>query len=152
MRENASYWGQAGAGVLFVCLEDNTLLLMKRSPYVEQPNTWGIPGGSIKGEEMFASEESHAGPPSNGVFWAGVVREVIEECGSVPVFKYLNFVDYVDGSFIYRNFVLDISKETKRDWAIKLNWENTEYAWFKIEDLPDNLHFGVVYLLDTLGL
>jgi len=40
-----NHWGRAGAGVLFTT--GTQILLLKRSSWVDQPGTWGIPGGAI---------------------------------------------------------------------------------------------------------
>lgn len=52
LRKNPTFWGKAGAGIFFTCEEDNTVFLMHRSRDVEQPFTWGIPGGSVSGEGL----------------------------------------------------------------------------------------------------
>src|SRR5690606_18455105 len=37
-----------GACVLFYCPDDNEVLLLKRSESVNDPGTWGLPGGHLK--------------------------------------------------------------------------------------------------------
>lgn len=49
---NGSTWGKGAAGILLYCPETHEILLLKRSPYVFDPNTWGIPGGLENKEEM----------------------------------------------------------------------------------------------------
>jgi 8-oxo-dGTP pyrophosphatase MutT (NUDIX family) len=159
MRRNPEqYWGRGGAGILFVCQDDNTVLLVLRSADVEQPFTWGIPGGSVRGEGMYSRRGASAPSISDSDFWRGAKTETVEECGSLPPnFSDADLVaqfDYVDGSFCYRNFVCNISSEDKRAWDIELNWENDEYAWVSADDLSSmgDLHFGSVFVLRKLGL
>lgn len=71
------YWGTEGAGLLFVCQEDNTCLLLKRSHSVQEPGTWGIAGGAIE----ISNDEDNSGPESS---MDGAKREAIEELGSLP--------------------------------------------------------------------
>jgi len=126
------YWGNSGAGILFICSEDNTCLLALRSSGVNEPGTWGVPGGAIeKGE----SPE------------IGAEREVKEEFGSLPSsFEEVTRTKFKsDNDFEYTTFIYDISKDEKRNWSkrIKLNWENDQFKWFDFSTLPSNLHFGV---------
>jgi 8-oxo-dGTP pyrophosphatase MutT (NUDIX family) len=147
---NPKFWGKAGAGILFTCEEDNTIFLMHRSRYVEQPGTWGIPGGSVSGEGMFDSEIG-AERPTDEVFWAGAQQETIEECGDLPDnIEVVDTIDFVSGSFVYRNFICNISLASKLAWTptIELNWENDGFDWFDFGDFPSGTHFGVDYILE----
>ena len=154
MRNNPQFWGKAAAGIFFICEEDQTCFLMHRSEYVEQPGTCGIPGGSVQGEGFFDSNTGYS-RPTNEAFWAGAKQETIEECGSLPRFNeskaLVEYVDFTSGSFIYRNFVVNLSLSEKQEWTskIQLNWENDDFAWFNMSDLEgaDDLHFGVIYLI-----
>ena len=154
MRKNPTFWGTAGAGILFVCEEDNTVFLMHRSRDVEQPGTWGIPGGSVKGEGFYDSGMS-AERPTDATFWKGAKKETKEECGDLPNMSksdIIGYIDFVSGSFIYRNFIVSLSLEEKLEWTptIELNWENDAYEWISFDDVDSyNLHFGVVYVLDN---
>jgi 8-oxo-dGTP pyrophosphatase MutT (NUDIX family) len=154
MRKNPTFWGTAGAGILFVCEEDQTYFLMHRSRHVEQPRTWGIPGGSVKGEGFYDSEMATE-RPTDATFWKGAKKETKEECGDLPNMSksdIIGYIDFVSGSFIYRNFIVSLSLEEKLEWTptIELNWENDAYEWIPFDDIDSyNLHFGVVYVLDN---
>lgn len=39
------FWGNAGAGVILFAKDTGRVLLALRSPYVNEPNTWGTIGG-----------------------------------------------------------------------------------------------------------
>jgi 8-oxo-dGTP pyrophosphatase MutT (NUDIX family) len=150
LRRNPKFWGKAGAGILFVCSEDNTIFLMHRSRYVEQPGTWGIPGGSVSGEGFYDSSMG-ADRPTDATFWKGAQQETVEECGSLPEqMSVEGTLDFQSGSFVYRNFICDIPLSEKEKWTrgIELNWENDEYGWFDFDDLPYDLHFGVENILE----
>jgi len=156
-RQNPTFWGTAAAGILFVCLDDETFLLLRRSPYVMEPGTWGIPGGSVQGEGFFDSK-AKAQSISDDAFWEGATTETEEECGGLPQgFSQANIletIDYTSGNFKYRNFVCNITKSQKDTWTptISLNWENIDAEWFTVEQASNlNLHFGVAYLLKELN-
>jgi len=127
----AEFWGTAGAGLLFVCREDQTAFLLLRSPGVNEPNTWGVSGGAIEpGEDPLT----------------GAKRETVEELGSMP--QSINLIDqiqYKNKDFVYTTFVYDVPIEEKRRWTptIKLNWESSDARWFRLDAFPSRLHFGV---------
>jgi len=157
-RSNPTFWGAAAAGILFTCEEDDTYCLLLRSEYVMEPYTWGIPGGSVQGEGFYNSDKASTSLP-NYAFWEGAKVETQEECGSLP--KGLkrpsgrNVIDYVSGNFVYRNFVCNLTFEEKDRWthSIELNWESVDVGWFSREELRSlDLHFGVRYLLQELGV
>ncbi len=146
------YWGKKASGILFVCAEDNTVLLLKRSNYVEQSGTWGVAGGAI-GEGFHANVHGEKDPP-NKVFLESAQREAEEELGSLPwVDKLINTTTFTDGGFTYKTYVFNISLKEKLRWtpSIKLNWENDEAKWFTADSMPGNLHFGLKYSLNQLS-
>jgi len=150
------YWGAKGAGCLFLCREDQTILLFQRSMDVEQPGTWGITGGAVKTEELedefyqttdeeLEIEEEH--------YESTAVDETMEETGSFPNGgeQLLSF-DFKDGSFTFRTHVFDLTLEEKNEWTpqIVLNWENDSFQWFPINGLPSNLHFGIITKIEDV--
>ena len=139
-------WGKAGAGILFIC--GNEILLLLRSAEVEEPLTWGIPGGSISGEDYFASQDIATELPPQDIAWQGAWKEAWEELGSVPECKPFDSVLYKEGGFTYTTFLVRISVEQKVAWNIHLNWENLQWKWFPISRLPGRLHFGVKYIIE----
>lgn len=152
IRRNPEFWGRAGAGILFTCDDDNTVFLMLRSQDVEQPGTWGIPGGSVDGEGFYDSNMG-ASRPTDRTFWTGAQCETIEECGSLPEgIEVVDTIDFVSGSFVYRNFICNIPLASKRAWtsSISLNWENDGFDWFDLGSLPSDTHFGVDYIFENL--
>lgn len=162
----AHYWGRAGAGLLLTCQEEGDLLLVLRSQDVQEPGTWGIPGGSISGEAMFPRARGHEVPlevvgrdlgrrlDELEAAKDGAMREAAEELGMLPNGIITGRVVYRDKGFTYTTFVMDISPEDKYHLTsnLRLNWENDEAAWFTVPEalaLP-NLHFGARYVLERL--
>ena len=152
------YWGSGGAGMLFVCRADGTLLLLLRSDAVSQPGTWGVAGGGI-GEDWVRTpvpRESQVSDP--GVFMATALREAEEECGSLPPGftsrAVVGSTTYEDCGFRYRTFICDVTLEQKEAWTPQLrspDGETSEFKWFHVEDLPPRgrLHFGTSYVLPS---
>jgi hypothetical protein len=170
MRKNppckrSEYWGQGGAGVLFTCSEDGTVLLLLRAEWVEQGGTWGIPGGGI-GEGFYATPME---PITDlDVFRRKAQQEAEEECGALPPYmtrlpEGLPYTQYEDCGFRYVTFILDIPKATKDAWApFSADGENDAFVWFPLakvkrgRPLPDehgdlhDIHFGVKFTMSNL--
>jgi 8-oxo-dGTP pyrophosphatase MutT (NUDIX family) len=120
-----------GAGILFICSDDNTTLLIQRSPEVEEPGTWGISGGGLEGAEK----------PSETA-----VRETKEELGSMPQrASLINTMVKDDKGGEYHIFIMNISEDEKAIWApqITLNHESSQFKWFRTSNLPENLHSAI---------
>jgi len=121
-----------GAGMLFFCQEDSTILLLKRSYGVNEPGTWGTSGGYAKSADLNPFHTAQ--------------RESLEEMGALPDIQdiWKTFV-FNNANFQYTTHIVILSKKEKDDWSrsIRLNWENDDAQWFNIENLPKNLHFGI---------
>jgi|6_EtaG_2_1085325.scaffolds.fasta_scaffold119593_1 8-oxo-dGTP pyrophosphatase MutT (NUDIX family) len=140
----AEYWGKKASGIIYVCNEDRTVLLLKRSWQVEQPGTWGIPGGAVG--EGFHESEHEEEDPEEDVFLESAERETQEELGSLPkTIGSLGTTVFSDGGFTYKTFIFDISLEEKNAFRPVLNWENDAWEWFPLDALPGDLHFGVEF-------
>ena len=141
------YWGRMGAGALFI--HKNKVLLTLRSGAVEQPGTWGIPGGAVSlgsHDEVFlaAHEAGYTGLSEEDIF-DSAMRESGEELGALPDdFEVVDHVIYTDQKFQYHTFFVAVDIK----WPVTLNWENDDYGWFGRKKLPEPLHFGVDYLID----
>lgn len=150
-----TYYGKKASGFLFVCFDDDTLFLVRRSDKVHNSGQFGIPGGAIKseGEEFQDSTEEEIPDPSLKEFHESAKRETKEELGSLPeVKKLIDTTTYRDGSFTYKTFIYEVTKEAKESWAddIELNWENDEAKWFKFDQLPEDIHPGVKAVIDKV--
>jgi len=161
----ATYWGRGGAGVLFTCSEDNTVLLLLRAEWVEQGGTWGIPGGGI-GEGHYVTPMQ---PITDlAVFRRKAEEEVEEECGGLPpgmrsIPEGLPFTEYEDCGFRYVTFIVDLTKSQKDAWApFSDDGENDAFVWFPLDKvragrpLPDengdlhDIHFGVNFTMQNM--
>lgn len=122
------FWGNRGAGILLIAKDTGRLLLVLRSKYVNEPGTWGIPGGKIDDEES----------PNSAA-----LREAQEELGYSGTIDTIPAHVFKAGNFRFYNFLGVIPTEFKPT----LNWENSDANWFSLSDLPSPLHFGVQSLL-----
>jgi 8-oxo-dGTP pyrophosphatase MutT (NUDIX family) len=155
-----TYYGKGGAGLLLTCKEDGTVLMLKRSRHVEQPMTWGIPGGALsKGEGWHRRDDIVDSGFSQDDFLEAAFREADEELfssGGLYLDKskmtLIGETEFRDGGFTYKTFVYDIPLEEKKriTGSFSLNWENDKAKWYSLSDLPKNLHFGVKFTKDNL--
>jgi 8-oxo-dGTP pyrophosphatase MutT (NUDIX family) len=129
-------WGNQGSGILFTTGE--RILLLHRSSGVEEPGTWGIPGGAVP-------------QTSKGTFrdpYVSAKQETREELGTLPTHQVVDQYVYQEDRFRYVTYVAKVSAMTARRFRPTLNWENDDYGWFTQEELQSlDLHFGVVELL-----
>lgn len=143
-------WGAAGSGILYVCLQDQTMLLVKRSMEVMDPGTWGIPGGALKGTEGYFDaddvEHEHDDCEARG----SAETEVSEELGVLPrATQKVGETVFHKGNFRFTTYVLamDFQEKNRIQSQVVLNWENDDWGWFPIASPPTPLHPGVQYTL-----
>lgn len=127
------FWGTRGAGILPICEPTKRALLALRSPYVMEPNTWGIWGGKIDDDDLKPSEAA--------------LRELSEETefyGNVSLYKAFVF-ESNKADFTYYNFIGVLDKE----FEPKLNWETSDFLWLDFDGLIKlkPKHFGLSALL-----
>lgn len=127
------FFGNRAGGVLVYCSTTNRYLILLRSIYVLEPFTWGIISGKVDDTDVNIEE--------------AVRREAIEEAGIylpelIPsyVFKRPNFE--------FHNFIAIVDEE----FGPRLNWENMDYAWVSLENMPNNIHFGLKELIENEDL
>ena len=148
------YWGVAGAGIVFVCPEEQKVFLQKRSSEVMGgAGQWAFPGGGIhpKGKEerkwVVPIPERHVLPDDSPEFYKQAKIEVAEECGSVPKHKVVDSYLYHDLGFKYRTFIATVTPKTKKAWHPEAEeesaWESTNHGWATLEQFGQlNLFFG----------
>ena len=130
LSKNTERWGRSAAGLFIVSRDTNHVLLTLRSAHVNEPHTWGLPGGRCEGDESTLD---------------CAVREVREETqfrGPLAVMNEPVFT-YREPDFAFDNYLAFSDSEFK----CKLDWENDDYGWFSLEELPAPLHFGTEELL-----
>lgn len=132
-------WGNEGSGILFTTGE--RILLLHRSPDVEEPSTWGIPGGAVPEDPMTGETKdvltSALDETEEELGWSPAGFEIIDQyVYQEPGFRYVTFICRVDGSAVDQRF--------------RLNWENDSWLWVAEDELSQlDLHFGVVDVLRT---
>lgn len=129
--DKTGFWGKKGAGCLLFSKSTKRFLIGKRSPYVEQPDTWGTWGGAI---------DSNLSPKD------AVKKEVYEETGYKGNLDLIDIYVFKDpnSEFRYYNFIGVIDKE----FEPTLNWESSDYAWVEYGKWPSPLHFGLKAILN----
>jgi len=127
--DDSRFWGNRGAGILLVAQDTGKLLLVLRSGYVNEPGTWGVPGGKIDDEDESPSVAAN--------------REAEEELGYSGPIDLVPAHVFKSGKFRFYNFIGVVPNEFKPT----LDWENDDVGWFSINDLPSPLHFGIQSLL-----
>jgi len=111
------------------------MLLVRRSSWVHEPGTWGIPGGKIDpGEDA----------------WQAARREVIEELGAPPPGPRAvmdRVVVRLSPDFAYTTFFVHV--EDCEGWRPRLNDEHTSWGWFTRRQAARlELHPGLESLLE----
>lgn len=130
-RSKEGFWGKRGAGVLIYCSSTKRFLLGLRSKFVDEPNTWGLFGGAIDGDEKSNS---------------AAIRELDEEIGYSGEVILRTLDIFRKGDFTFHNFLGIVPEE----FSPSLDWENKTAKWFKLKDFPKNLHFGLKRLIPLL--
>ena len=125
------FWGNRGAGILLIAQETGRMLLVLRSANVNEPGTWGLPGGKIDNDEESPS--------------VAAKREAHEELGFSGEMQLTAAHVFKAGNFKFHNFIGVVPKE----FETTLDWENDDSGWFAPNELPSPLHFGIQSLLSN---
>jgi ADP-ribose pyrophosphatase YjhB (NUDIX family) len=113
-------------GVWFYSVDTHRYLyLMRNDP--KHPDTWGLPGGRIEGNETLIE---------------AITRECTEELGSMP--EYIRLVPLekfttADQGFAYHTFFCSVSSE----FTPVLNHEHQGWAWIASGTWPKPMHPGL---------
>jgi 8-oxo-dGTP pyrophosphatase MutT (NUDIX family) len=133
---SGKYWGNAGAGILFIAEDTGRFLLQHRSKYVTEPGSWGVCGGALDPGEDPAT---------------AALREAKEETGYTgPTSSPEQLYKFQDNKFVYTTFAVWVPHEFEPSKDAKDAWEAQGYGWYTFDTLPSPLHFGVKPLLSPL--
>jgi len=123
--QDTGFWGNAGAGALFMAKDTGRILFAHRSVAVEQPGTWGTWGGAIdQGEKPLEAVRREA-------YEEAGVDVVDEDIIALYVFKH-------ESGFQYFNYLILVDNE----FTPQLDWETQGSKWVEFGDWPQPLHFG----------
>lgn len=112
-KDGKRYWGRLGAAILFT--DGSNVLLLKRSENSDHANTWCLPGGRAKENEVPLDTAR---------------REAKEESGSVEGSRFQHFHDK-DGSHHFHTYLYAVSKP----FDVKLSKEHTDSAWTPLNEV-----------------
>jgi 8-oxo-dGTP pyrophosphatase MutT (NUDIX family) len=121
-----------GAGSLLFVPETKKFLLIRRSDFVNAPLRWCLPGGSVERNE----EPEQA-----------AIRECWEETGH-KISNPLHLI-YTNETHAPRFKFFTYASLVPKPFEPKLNWESCDYAWHTIDDLPNQLHWGLRQLFNS---
>jgi 8-oxo-dGTP pyrophosphatase MutT (NUDIX family) len=131
--EPTEFWGTEAGGVLVYCSTTERYLILLRSEWVLEPNTWGIISSKLDDDETNVED--------------AVLREAKEETGQELSDLIPSFI-FEKTNFKFHNFVSIVEEE----FTSELDWENSDYRWVKLDEMPENLHFGLKLLLQKEDL
>lgn len=118
------FWGDAGAGALFLAKDTGRFLVFLRSETVNEPGTWNLVGGKLD----YGENAKQA-----------VARELSEETGYDGDYKMYLLHTFRHKDFRYDNFLVIVPFE----FTPQLNWEHDTSKWIEYGDWPTPLHFGL---------
>lgn len=146
------YWGRGGAGIVFICPADGTILLGKRASWVADPGTWGAPGGSVDGDWRTTPIDDPV--EDEQTFVDTALRETEEECGSLPRgLRLSGRTDFADGGFRYVTYLARLTPAQVASWVpTTADGETDEWSWFPLDDLPSPIHPKLLPSLRRLGV
>lgn len=127
------FWGDAGAGALFVAEDTGKLLVCRRAYWVNEHGTWNLVGGALEGKET--STEA-------------VEREIKEETGYSGGYRMSLLYIFTSGTFTYHNYLITVPKEFGPEFR---DGEHDEYLWVEFGKWPKPLHFGLAALIEHAG-
>lgn len=133
--EETGFWGRQGAGLMILCEKTGRFLLPLRSEEVLEPSTWGTWGGAINDGE----------DPKEAA-----LREMTEEIGvQINPKEIYELYVFSSGNFRYTTFIAIVDHEFTLDLSDRDQfWETEKSQWFKLQNFPKNLHFGLQAIMD----
>jgi len=137
-----SDWGSSASGLLVT--DGSRVLLLKRSPHVQDPGLWGIPGGAVPVDPVTRTRKDAR---------RSAMDEAREEMGGVPAGTVVGkHVFSKSSGFTYTTFVWLTDPDALDHFVPRINWEHTDWRLFDIAGFNrTGIHPGVVWVLDKMG-
>jgi len=105
--------------------DGDVVLVLKRKPPSDEPNTWAIPGGKVK------DGESDIGAAR---------REAKEESGDLPDMTRIEEFTDKDGHHVFKTYLMRIAKP----FNVTISDESSDYQWLPLSSLSHtNVHPGM---------
>lgn len=105
--------------------DGDVVLLLKRKPPSDEPNTWAIPGGKVK------DGESDIGAAQ---------RETHEETGDLPSMTRIDEFMDEDHKHRFKTYLMRIDKP----YSVKISKESSDYQWVPLSTVSTmNIHPGM---------
>ncbi len=124
-------YGVKGAG-LFIT-DGDVVLLLKRKPPCDEPNTWSIPGGKVKDGEADISAAR---------------RETKEESGELPTMTRIDEFSDHDHHHHFKTYLMRVDKP----YNVTINQESSDYQWVPLSNLGSiDLHPGLKRIWPAVG-
>lgn len=119
MKKTGDYFKPyAFIGTKAVIINNNKVLLLRRSGKVDDSGKWSLPGGRLEpGEEVLA----------------GMIREIKEETGLVVDDLELIDVKSFDEKLGFVVIIFYAGKIEQEE--IALDWENDDYKWVRLDEI-----------------
>lgn len=116
-------YGNKGAG-LFIT-DGDVVLLLKRKPPCDEPDTWGIPGGKLKDGEAEIT---------------GARREAREETGDLPDMTRIAEFSDQDHHHHFKTYLMRVDKQ----YNVTISNESSDYQWLPLARMRmTDLHPGL---------
>ena len=135
-------WGSSASGLLVT--DGDRVLLLKRSPYVQDPGLWGIPGGAVPVDYGTGKRKDAK---------RSALDEAREEMGGIPSGSVSGkHVFRKPSGFTFTTFVWETDPDSLDRFTPRLNWEHTDWGLFDLDDIkPSGIHPGVIWVLKRMG-
>lgn len=124
-RDRTGFFGEQGAGCLFMAKSTGRVLIVFRSIEVDQEFTWGNCGGAYDSDKERPVEAAR--------------REAYQETGYKGSSKIIPLFVFRKDDFRYHNYLAVVDDE----FSPNTGWEATQHVWRDIGDWPNPLHFGL---------
>ena len=136
------HWGSSASGLLVT--DGSRVLLLRRAPFTQDPNLWGIPGGAIPVHEDTGEKKDSL---------LSALDEAAEEMGGTPTGRVRGKHEFRDGSFRYTTFIWWVDSIDLEAFTPRLNGEHTAWDLWSVQEAATDsaVHPGVRKVLHQLG-